>query len=135
MENSKLATTWVQMRAYSASSLRAFGHVTTILEAENRQMVANLNRYISISVNIDKNFVAFEHNISVMFFLLCPLTPTYCTVDTIFFHSFFFLFFLFPKLSTFKPLNTLLTNFKRLQTSWRIRSGLKLRVPRFKIPP
>ena len=55
--------TLVLMETLRLRSFGALGYVTACLEAENRQKVANLNRYISVSTNIDeKRFMDFQHN-------------------------------------------------------------------------
>ena len=58
VKNRNFDTAWVLMKVLCVPSLGASGHVTAILEAENRKKWTNLNRHISVITNIDeKRFV------------------------------------------------------------------------------
>ena len=49
-----LKSTWVQIDALRSLSLEVAGYVTTILEDESRQKMADLKRYILVGTDFDK---------------------------------------------------------------------------------
>ena len=79
----------VAVRGLTLIKFGAPGNVTAILEAENWQKWTDLNRHISVSIDIDETrFVVFEHIINH----LSSGYGSLPSLDTI------FLFFFLPRL-------------------------------------
>ena len=96
-----------------------------------------LNRYISVITNIDEiRFVISEHTINCLSFgCVCLPQLEYHFSCLHLFSYFFFFFIILLRISTFKPLNALYSNFQRLKISGRTRARLKLGMPGWGGPP
>ena len=114
-----LDTMWVLVNSSWKPSLGVHGNVTKLLQAENRQKVDNLKRYIAIISDIDEKwFVIFEHTIN-HFFLIMFVYPKLNAVFSVL-HLFSYVFSFFLPLSTFKPRNALSSKSERLKILWSI---------------
>ena len=106
----------VAVRGLTLIKFVAPGNVTAILEAENWQKWTDLNRHISVSIDIDeKRFVVFEHIINHLF-------SGYGSLPQLGYY--FSIFFSSKATSTFKPLNIQISNFEQVWISGSTRSHL-----------